>query len=208
MNPKLIEVIDKYPDRKKLFDYGCGWGEFADLMQKKDFEVTGFDDADEMILKAKKNFVSPNFLFKKEFNRKYEKLRNTFDVVTSNLLLCILKKTEQKKMLYEIKELVKSSGLIVLSFCHPCFDYLKNSAVSKRIAEKNHKYGTEFRYKKIIHENKIEFYDYHRPLEYYTQLFNEENLQIIDIKESITISSKVFPDFIIFVLKKNYDKIL
>ncbi|MBT3304101.1 class I SAM-dependent methyltransferase [Candidatus Woesearchaeota archaeon] len=201
LNHKLIEAINTYSKGKKLFDYGCGWGEFANLMSERGFKVLGFDDADEMVSKAKERYAPKMFLSKKEFKEQKNKLKKSFDVVTSNLVLCILEKKEQEKILSEIKGLVKSDGIIVISFCHPCFDFFENSAVSKRIVDKTKKYDDTFLYEKIVHEGNFRFHDFHRPLEYYVNLFNENDLQIMDIKESMTINEKVFPDFIIFVLK-------
>lgn len=205
INNNLFELITKYgPKRGGAFDYGCGWGEFADLLAQKKFDVTAFDDSDEMINRGKEKFRRPVFLTKAEFYKKLTTLNKKFDLVTSNLVLCILKKVEQKKMLENIKNLAKDDGLIVISLCHPCLDYVTQSVLAKRIRPYGFdlKYDQEFKYRKIIHENRIEFDDYHRPLEYYTNLFSKSGLQIIDIGESDVLKTSYFPDFIIFVLKK------
>jgi len=93
---------------------------------------------------------------------------------------------------------------LIISFCHPCFEYITESVVSKRIRpyEYNPKYDKEFKYRKIIHENRIEFDDYHRPLEYFTSLFLKHDLEIVDISESDVLGTEFYPDFIIFVLKQ------
>lgn len=205
INDNLFSLIKKYgPDKGNAFDYGCGWGEFADLLTKKKFEVTAFDDSDEMVKRGREKFRRPRFLTKAEFYQELPGLKNQFDLVTSNLVLCILKKAEQNKMLENIKKLVKDDGLIVISFCHPCLDYITESVLAKRIRPYNFdlKYDQEFKYRKIIHENRIEFDDYHRPLEYYASLFKKQDLQIIDIGESDVLKTSYYPDFIIFVLKK------
>lgn len=205
INNNLLGLIKKYgPSKGAAFDYGCGWGEFADLLTKKKFDVTAFDDSDEMVKRGKEKFKKPTFLFKAEFNKSLSTLKNKFDLVVSNLVLCILKKADQKVMLNNIKTLVKDDGLIVISFCHPCHDYITESVLAKRTRPYGFdlKYDQEFKYHKIIHENRIEFDDYHRPLEYYTKLFKQHGLQIIDIGESDVLKTSYYPDFIIFVLKK------
>lgn len=205
LNDKLLKMISKYSKKKgKVFDYGCGWGEFADILSRKGFEVSAFDDADEMIKRAKEKFKRPKFYSKKEFYKNISALERKFDLVVSNLVLCILKKAEQDILLENIKRLTKKDGTIIISFCHPCFDYITESVLARRIRpySYNPKYEKEFKYRKIIHENRIQFNDYHRPLEYYTSLFNEHNLEIIDIAESEILKTEFYPDFIIFVLKE------
>lgn len=205
INNNLLALIKKYgPSKGIAFDYGCGWGEFADLLTKKKFEVIAFDDSDEMVKRGREKFKKPKFLTKTEFYKELPKLGKQFDLVTSNLVLCILKKADQKVMLQNIKALVKDDGLMVISFCHPCHDYITESVLAKRIRPYGFdlKYDQEFKYRKIIHENRIEFDDYHRPLEYYTSLFKDQGLQIVDIGESDVLKTSYYPDFIIFVLKK------
>ena len=107
-------------------------------------------------------------------------------------------------MLNNISMLLKQNGRIVLSFCHPCLDYITAGIVSKRIRPYTYlpRYDREFRYRKIVHENKIAFDDYHRPLEYYADIFQKYSFQILDIAESDVLKTEFYPDFIIFVLKK------
>lgn len=185
----------------KLFDYGCGWGEFASLMSTNGFEVTAFDDADEMIARARDTFPAPTFYTSKEFYESLPTLKD-FDIVTSNLVLCILPKDEQDKMLTNMKSLVKDEGTMIISLCHPCFDYIPDSLVSVRTCNDDAVYSEEFQYTKEVKENGITFHDYHRPLAYYSDLFAENGLQIVAIKESDVMGTNKFPDFIVFVLQK------
>ena len=201
LNPILISLVKKYTEVKNLFDYGCGWGEFADVMQRGGYNVTAFDDADEMISQAKSKFPLPVFLYRKDFENILEKIKENFDIVISNLVLCILEKEQQEIMLANIKSLVKNNGVIIISFCHPKYDYLPDSLVSKRTSPANAKYSDEFLYEKEIKENGIKFHDYHRPLEYYTDFFNKQNLTILETRESDILGTEYKPDFIIFVLK-------
>ena len=202
LNPVMMSLVKKYAKGKKLFDYGCGWGEFADMMQKEGYAVSAFDDADEMVFQAKSKFSIPTFLYKKEFNEKLPAISKTFDVVTSNLVLCILEKEQQNTMLENIKSLIKDNGVIVISFCHPKYDYLPDSLVSTRISPKGVGYSDEFVYEKEIKENGVRFHDWHRPLEYYMDLFNKHGLKVVDTKESDVLGTEHKPDFIAFVFSK------
>ena len=116
LNPILFELLKKYAKGPKLFDYGCGWGEFADAAQKVGFEVWAFDDADEMVAQAKHKFHTPTFLTKTEFEKQLPGLKETFDVVVSNLVLCILENKEHDIMLNNIASVVKKKALSSLVF--------------------------------------------------------------------------------------------
>lgn len=205
LNPVLLDMVKSYvKPESKVFDYGSGWGEFADILAKKKFDVSAYDDADEMVTNAKQKFKKPVFYYKKDFLKKLPKFKNGFDLLVSNLVLCILQPDQQHEMLQNIRKMMKTDGVFLLSFCHPCLDFISESVLSRRIRPYSIKtrYDKTFKYRKIIHENKIEFDDYHRPLEYYTHLFAREGFQIVTIRESDTLSTKNYPDFIVFVLKK------
>ena len=204
LNGKLLALIHKYvPEGGVAFDYGCGWGEFADALVKNAFEVEAFDASDEMVEEARARYQKPHFYTRDEFQASLPKLEHKYDLVVSNLVLCILTKKEQDEMLNNIKRIAKSDAPLVISFCHPCGDYLTVGVVSKRLRSHtwNPKYDKEFKYKKIIHENQIAFTDYHRPLEYYSKLFKEHELEIVDLAESDVLNTESHPDFIAFVLK-------
>lgn len=205
LNGKLLEIIKRIIKEKtnvNIFDYGCGWGEWANLLSEKGHEVDAYDEADEMISQAKEKFGNEVHFFRKdEFKNCLSNFQEKYDIVTSNLVLCILKKEKQIEMLNNIKSILKKDGKIVISFCHPCFDYHAESVVSKRIVPDNAKYDQEFEYEKEIKENGIMFHDLHRPLSYYSKLFNECGLEIEQIEESEVLGTSFYPDFIVFVLK-------
>ncbi len=202
LNPIILELLVAHSEQKRLFDYGCGWGEFAQETCESGFTVTAFDEAVEMVNQARSKFEAPLFLTKEEFYEKLSELENTFDVVTSNLVLCILEKKEQQILLDNIKRLLADTGIAIISLCHPQYDYLADSLVSRRFVPPDATYEEEFIYQKEIKENGAKFSDYHRPLGYYTGLFNKNGFKIIEQRDSDTFETNYKPDFIIFVLKK------
>ncbi len=203
LNPVVAELVKKYTKGKDLFDYGCGWGEFANMMQSFGFNVVAFDEADEMVARARSEFPTPNFLLKREFEQQLSRLTGKYDVVVSNLVLCILERSAQEKMLTNILTLAKQDGVLIISFCHPKYDYLPDSLVSQRIAPEGAEYSKEFQYEKIIKENGIRFHDYHRPIEYYSELFKKHGLTVLETKNSNTLGTEYPPDFIVYALLRS-----
>ena len=202
LDDKFLSLVREYvPQGSKAFDYYCEWGEHADLLTQNGYEVVGINEADSMIENARTRYQKPTFLTKAEFYKQLPVLENKFDLVYSNLWLCILKQSEHETFLNNIKRLLKNDGTVILSFCHPAFDYLRESIVSYREVPPHVHYDEEFAYHKIIHENGLELEDYHRPLAYYVSLFKMHGLGIEYIAESRVLETNFYPDFIFFVLR-------
>lgn len=204
LNEKLVALLKKYTPTGRVFDYGCGWGEWADYLTNMGYKVDAFDNSPEMIDRAQKKFAKPHFFKSSEFKKTLPKLQGKFEGVTSNLVLCILPEQEQRILITNAKRLLKTGGTIYLTFCHPCFDYHNQGILKKKIKLSRQKvrYDTNFKYHKTIQENGIKFDDYHRPLSYYFELFRKHKLWIITSIESDTLGTYRFPDFITFALKK------
>lgn len=201
LNGKVLSCVKIFATAGTVFDYGCGWGEFAQLLSDSGYTVSAFDQSNEMVSMAKDRFESPKFLFREEFLEAKNDLMEKFDIVVSNLVLCILTEEDQSVMLENIKQLTKKDGKIIISFCHPCFDYHPESIVSLRSVPENVRYNEEFEYEKEIKENGMKFHDFHRPLSYYSKLFKKHGLRILEIEESDVCGTPFFPDFLIFVLE-------
>ena len=204
LDQRVLEIVKKYlPVGSKIFDYNCEWGEYANLLSKNNYDVFAYNNSEEMIKKARTKFKKPIFLTKKELYDDLHKLENKFDLVLSNLWLCITKKSEHDSFLKNLKKLAKDDGFLLISFCHPCFDYMKESIITHRVLPSGEiKYDKEIRHKKIVHENGLDFTDYHRPLEYYTALFRKNGLRMVNVFESKILGTNFYPDFIIFLLRK------
>jgi len=208
LNDVLLGIINKSTDTNRkettrIFDYGCGWGEWIHELYRGGYrQLEAYDEADEMVSQAKSKFGEiSKFYTKEEFKNSLSTFHCKYDIVTSNLVLCILETEQQNEMLNNIKSILKPDGTLIISLCHPCFDYDPESIVSTRTSPDNAIYSEKFTYEKVIRENGLHFHDLHRPLEYFSKLFKDNNLLISEIFESKVFETKHKPDFIIFKLK-------
>ena len=203
LDKKFLSLVQKFaPKGARIFDYHSEWGEYANLLALKGYSVVAINESDSMIENAKKKFSRPTFYTKEEFYKNIPLLENKFDVVYSNLWLCILEREQHDTLFNNFKRLLKKDGVVIVSFCHPCFDYMRESIVTHRVLPQDIRYNQEFTHTKIVHENGLTFIDHHRPLEYYIGLFQKHSFQILDIAESDILETDFYPDFIVFVLKK------
>ncbi|MEI7512546.1 MAG: class I SAM-dependent methyltransferase [Candidatus Uhrbacteria bacterium] len=200
--PVQTKLLKHYTKPGKAFDDGCGWGEFADYLTRLGYTVTAHDPAPAMVKEARTRFQRPTFLTSSELRKRERVLTGQFDLVSSNLVLCILSEPEQRRVLCRLKRLLKPDGILLISFCHPCFDTDRSGLVSTRKTPKHTRYDQTFVYEKRIRENGMVFPDIHRPLTHFFRLFTNANLVIIDGAESLTTGSSYHPDFITLVLKK------
>ena len=199
--PVLLPLIKRHVPMGRVFDDGCGWGEWADCLAHVGYDVTASDPAPAMVVTARLRFTRPTFLSWKGTHRNKRSLRGSFDAVTSNLVLCLLPIREQRAVLKRLRSLVSPQGIIIVTFCHPSFDLAPESLVSVRHTPVRAQYSRTWSYTKRIKENNLVFTDMHRPLHHYFKLFAEEGLAIVDGAESLVGSTNYLPDFIIFVLK-------
>lgn len=204
INPVLVRLLkENVPAGGKVFDYTAEWGEYIELMQDAGFETSGLNQSDEMVRSAKNKNPDLPIFGKDEFYKNMHLYEQKFDAVISNLWLCITEKERHGDFIKNVRKLTKDDGVMILSFCHPCFDMAQESIVTSRHYQVGVlDYSTEIEHEKVVRENGLEFTDYHRPMEYYTNLFRENNLEIVDIAESDTLGTHLYPDFIFFVLKK------
>lgn len=204
LNPRLLAQVEKHAPNGAAFDYGCGEGEWAGVLHDTGRVVTGFDAADEQITKARANFGNAaTFMTRAEFDQQLPALEGTFELVTSNLVLCVMEEQEQRQMLSEMKQMLKPGGTIIVSFCHPKYDFEPEGVVTSRFVPEGLGYNDTFKFTKRIKEvpSAQPFTDTHRPLEYYEKLFKEFGLQTIETSESDTLGTQHNPDFIIFTLR-------
>ena len=105
----IVSQLGNFGD-KTCIDYGCGIGRITKYMANDFKKVYGLDTSEEAIKLAKQNVTNENVKFIKIDRRK--KLKIKVDLIFSYIVLQHLTKDVQKKILSELKNLLKDTGIV------------------------------------------------------------------------------------------------
>lgn len=179
-----IREYKEYFNRKgKCLDLGCGIGQYSKELMSYGYEVTSSDISDIALEKVK------------EFNRNVIKLDmkeklpfcdNEFDLVFANLSTHYFSDKDTKKLMLEIKRILKKDGLFIGSVNGlEGYEKIKDTAIE---VEKHYWFN----------KNKyIRLFD-KEDLKKYLSIFN-----IINIEERETIRFEHKKNYLIFFVKKD-----
>ena len=150
----LKKAINKVKSENiKILDIGCGTGRMLPVIfkTKKKIKYSGLDTSDEMLKELRKKDV-----FKKQKKSialilsdatKLPFKENTFDVVYTYHLLWHIPIRDQKKIILEMKRVVKKEGLII-------FDVLNRDFIWEKLKKYFGKEKAEGLYKQNLSEVK------------------------------------------------------
>lgn len=100
-------------DRKRVLDVGTGTGIWADLMKKNGAIVSGIDQSEKMLIKARKrNQRNIDFTLADGANLTHF-LDKTFDIVTASYVLHGMPANKREQMLQEMKRVSKNVVVIL-----------------------------------------------------------------------------------------------
>jgi len=176
---------------KKLLDFGCGTGEIALRSKKGGAEVKAYDLSENM-----RKSTSEKIGIENVYSNTLEIPNSYFDVVFSNLVVCVIKEKETERVLLIINRSLAKNGIAYIGFCNPLSFNIKESLLQKRIIS-GLSYTSHHTYKKIIKEGDFIITEQHRPISFYETLFVKYGFIIEDVKVS-----KEGQDFLIYKLKK------
>lgn len=110
----LSPLLDR---ESKILDYGCGYGRLTRQLSDRGYaDVTGIDNSEGMIERAKRDFPRLNFRLQKE--RILDFPANCFDaVLLFAVLTCIPSDNDQIDLMSEIERVIKPGGLLYISDC-------------------------------------------------------------------------------------------
>ncbi|MFH1802027.1 MAG: class I SAM-dependent methyltransferase [archaeon] len=111
--PTMLELLGRIKG-KKILDFGCGSGIYAEILTKKGAKVKGFDISKQMLAIAKQK--NPELDLRHGSGYKIP-FKEKFDIVISSLVVHYL--NDWNKMLKEIKRVLKRGGLFILSTGNP-----------------------------------------------------------------------------------------
>ena len=117
--PSIINCINKEffkPTNLNVLDFGCGGGLFCRELYKRGFEVTGYDESEELIITAQVNIPKEVTIT----NSNTIAVQNgKYDVVTSIMVLQFI--IDIDSTIAKIISLLKQNGLIVFAVFKPKF---------------------------------------------------------------------------------------
>lgn len=179
-----IRDYKKYFSSKgKCLDLGCGIGQYTKELMKYGYEVTSADISD-IALKKVKEFNDD--IVKVDMKENLPFPNNTFDLVFANLSIHYFSNEDTKKLINEIKRILKHEGLFIGSVNGiQGYEKIKDTAME---LEKHYWF------------NKNKF----------VRLFDKEDLnnylnefEIINIEEKETVRFEHKKNYIIFFAKKS-----
>ncbi len=185
---------------KKILSIGCGEGSECVLFAENGAKVVGIDSSSELITLATNKYseLGIDFLVMDYEETAFEEA--TFDGIIS--IMSIMYKADLRKVLLELKRILKPHGTLVIVVPHP---------VRKMI-----KYAHFDYFASGLHEEtweNVTRYNYYRTIEEYYQLIKESGLSIESLLEPKpeldqpyqvinNISEQLYPHALIFVLQK------
>jgi len=167
----------------KCLDLGCGIGQYSKELMDYGYEVISADISDIALKKVKEfndNIVNVNMKENLPF------IDNSFDLVFANLSIHYFSDNDTKKLMNEIKRILKQDGLFIGSVNGiQGYEKIKDTAVE---LERHYWFN----------KNK------------YVRLFDKEDLnkylgifEILNIEEKETIRFEHKKNYLIFFVKKN-----
>lgn len=183
---------------KIILDYGCGPGVLGLALKSLGAEVKGFDINPDMREKAGQKIGRENVLAEVG-----QITVNSFDVVTCNLVLCIVSEEEAGQIIKNIRRVLKPGGVAYIGFCNPKIHSLPESQLDFRFFS-GRSYQENHSYRKVKKEGIYEIIENHRPVDWYSKVFYEQGLILLDIllTPEYTMRNQKINDFIIFKLQK------
>ncbi|MBI5530778.1 MAG: class I SAM-dependent methyltransferase [Candidatus Doudnabacteria bacterium] len=193
----LIEQVETWQG-KKVLDYGAGPGVLAVTLQRLGADVKAYDISLEMRSKLEQRVGYGNV-----YSSATELPKNYFDIIICNLVLCIVSEEEVENIMSNIRICLKPGGVAFIGFCNPKIHNVAESQLDFRFFSGRH-YQENHTYKKIKKEGLYEIVETHRPVDWYSKVFQGCGLILLDIilTPEYKIRDQRINDFTIFKLEK------
>ena len=190
--PNLLRILD-LKNKEVVYDLACGQGYFSNLFYNAGAEVIGSDLSKKLIEKAQKN--SPRGI--KFYNTRADSapfLKN-FSIDTVVIILAIQNIQNISEVLKECNRILKKGGRLVMVLNHPSFRipkgsdwYFENGVQYRKVNQylSESKVSIDMTPGEKNPHKKIKTISFHRPLQYYVELFSKNNFTITRLEEWIS----------------------
>jgi SAM-dependent methyltransferase len=186
-NQALNELLPDVTGKTAL-DAGSGNGYYSHWLKQRGAQVTGAEASPALIKIAAAKFPNINFV-QADLTAAMPFPDRAFDLILANMLLMHLSSAEM--FFAEARRVLRPGGVLVFSILHPAFNFpttrLFKSLWSKLSRRKPDGLATDYFQKGVSRRFestvKRELTHYHRTLEDYSKLLNQNGLAITRILE-------------------------
>ena len=210
LNPVIKNIFSDLKI-KSIFDYGAGYGDISELLQRESFSVTAYEPDKKVVERYKEKYYQNINVLDYDETKKLISNKIKFDSVLCSLIFCHPLADGKEQSLNIINQIMNdiitlTNRYIVIAICNPLFTFQTHSTLQKRILPDDFNYSNETEFIKKIYSSDRERKDIHRPLSFYENLFNSYDLNIKDIiqtRDYENVDKITNSDFMIFVLEKD-----
>lgn len=165
----ILEMLGNV-DGLKTLDYGSGPGILALALKRQKAESFAFDINPNMRAQCAEKIGDGHVI------DSIERLRDdTFDLITCNLVLCIVDEGEVRTIASQIRRLLRPHGRAFIGFCNPLIFNVRESQLDFRFPTGD-PYDLPHDYEKVKKEGGYRITEKHRPLWWYGRVFTEAQL--------------------------------
>ncbi len=196
----ILELADGYSPQN-ILDYGAGKCKLANKLAKK-YNVDVFDIDIDTIKKRADKLV--NILEKAENISK-----SSYDLILNNLVLCCVENKTVEQIIQNIMHALKKDGHAIISICNPFFNDVQNTELRTSGLSGNYNQSEIFIKQATVGAPIRK--EYHRPIDYYINLFARNGLCLEKIVEGRGVNMDTLlpiAEHIVFACKKIAEPII
>ena len=197
LHDDIVLTLAQKHKSAKILDYGAGHCRIANALSLlPNREVCVYDIDMETIQKRAGEKVSI-------LSETASLEDGTFDLILNNLVLCCIDEETAESVVQEISRLLKLGGQVIFSICNPFFNSVQNTELRTTGLQGNYRIAERFIKKTTIGTPKRD--EFHRPIEFYENLFSRYGVEIESVLEGRGVNTdNLLPiaEHIIFDCKK------
>lgn len=178
--PFVLRAFTDYRD-KKILDYGCGKGEIADELSKKN-DVSVYDIDLSGYYSRHSTSTSTVVMDRDGLNRVSMQIER-FDVVLLSLILCTVNDADTREILKDSRKVLNDDGEIVVVICNPFNIENRETQTHEKIGCSG-TYNDLFEFEKRMKISGNLRHEYHRPIDWYIRELKRTGFMPVEFYES------------------------